>query len=405
MKARVPKLRFPEFRGTRPWIAAPLGEICSLRAGRFVSADDISATDANDLYPCYGGNGRRGYTRTFTHDGTYPLIGRQGELCGNVAIVSGRFHATEHAVVATPVVSIDPKWLYYELCTLRLSQYSTGQAQPGLSVATLDKVATASPTQPEEQQKIADCLSSLDDLIAAHADKLAALKQHKQGLLEQLFPCEGETVPRLRFPEFRRAPDWQPTTVGAVCAVLQGYGFPLTLQGKRSGRYPFCKVSDISRAFDDCGGLLCTAANYVDDADVATLRAATLPVGSTVFAKIGEALRLNRRALTTVACLVDNNATGLKMKASLGSDYFLFVLSQRIDMNQYCGGAVPSISKSTLENIPITVPKPDEQQRIADAFASVDTLITAQSDRLAALKQHKQGLLQQLFPVMDETAP
>jgi type I restriction enzyme S subunit len=116
------------------------------------------------------------------------LIGRQGALCGNIKLTSGRFHATEHAVVATPNQGVDVVWLYYLLDQLNLNRFATGQAQPGLSVDVLEKVPVTIPENETEQQHIAACLSSLDALITAETQKHEALKTHKKGLMQQLFP-------------------------------------------------------------------------------------------------------------------------------------------------------------------------------------------------------------------------
>jgi type I restriction enzyme S subunit len=104
----------------------------------------------------------------------------------------GQFHATEHAVVVTPETGIAVDWLFYLLDLLNLNQYATGQAQPGLSVDVLDKVPVVIPNREAEQQRIADCLTSLDDLIAAQTQKLDALKIHKKGLMQRLFPSPEE---------------------------------------------------------------------------------------------------------------------------------------------------------------------------------------------------------------------
>ena len=184
----IPKLRFPEFRDAGEWETTQLKFICHMQAGKFVSASDIFEEYKSGLYPCYGGNGLRGYTKTYTHSGKYPLIGRQGALCGNIKLGTDQFHATEHAVVATPKDNIDVNWLFYELDLLNLNKYATGQAQPGLSVDVLEKIPITVPKTENEQQKIADCLSSLDELIAAQAQKIDTLKTHKKGLMQQLFP-------------------------------------------------------------------------------------------------------------------------------------------------------------------------------------------------------------------------
>ncbi|MBF0583598.1 MAG: restriction endonuclease subunit S [Magnetococcales bacterium] len=184
----VPRLRFPEFRDVGEWEEKTLAESCRLQAGKFVRASDIHEKAEADRYPCYGGNGLRGYTLTCTHSGAYPLIGRQGAQCGNVNLVHGKFHATEHAVVVSPYQGVNTTWIFYQLIRMNLNQYATGQAQPGLSVENLDKLIVRIPTNENEQQEIADCLSSLDTLITAHTKKLETLKTHKKGLMQQLFP-------------------------------------------------------------------------------------------------------------------------------------------------------------------------------------------------------------------------
>lgn len=188
----VPRLRFAGFEGE--WEEGTLKDACQMQAGKFVSASNIVERNGEGLYPCYGGNGLRGYTATFTHEGKYPLIGRQGALCGNVNLATERFHATEHAIVVTPRERVNTDWLYYKLILLNLNQYATGQAQPGLSVENLEKVKVMVPSTEAEQQKIADTLSSLDALIAAQAQRIAALKAHKRGLMQGLFPSASGDV-------------------------------------------------------------------------------------------------------------------------------------------------------------------------------------------------------------------
>ena len=184
----VPRLRFPGFLNGSTWDELTIGGVCDLNAGDFIPASEITKQADEGSFPCYGGNGFRGYVKSFTHEGRYVLVGRQGALCGNVKLYAGKFHATEHALVAMPKPGVNTGWLFYALDVLKLNRFATGQAQPGLSVGVLSDVGISIPIGGDEQQKIADCLGSLNDLIAAEGWKLETLRQHKQGLLQQLFP-------------------------------------------------------------------------------------------------------------------------------------------------------------------------------------------------------------------------
>jgi type I restriction enzyme S subunit len=254
------------------------------------------------------------------------------------------------------------------------------------------------PLNPKEQQKIASCLSSLDELIEAQTKKLETLRLHKKGLMQNLFPANGKATPLLRFPEFQFAPEWKEKPLGKIANILQGYGFPEKHQGITDGAYPFYKVSDISNSFYKGENFIKQSANYIDETTLKILKAKLLPVGTTIFAKIGEAIRLNRRVITTVPCLIDNNVAGLKRIEGQSTDLFLYYILLGINLADYCGGAVPSVNKSAIEAIIVICPEPEEQKKIADFLSSVDDLITAQSNKLETLRLHKKGLMQQLFP-------
>jgi len=157
------------------WRKEKLGDICNLKAGKFVSASDINNENEEGFFPCYGGNGLRGFVNSFTHIGKFSLIGRQGALCGNVHLVEGQFHATEHALVVTPISNINETWLFHKLTSLELINYSKGVAQPGLSVMNLNPILLDVPPI-EEQQEIVSRVESLFAKADAIEEKYKNLK-------------------------------------------------------------------------------------------------------------------------------------------------------------------------------------------------------------------------------------
>ncbi|MBR2085285.1 MAG: restriction endonuclease subunit S [Muribaculaceae bacterium] len=121
------------------WETKKLGEVCSLKAGKAIKAAELKEKQDN-LYPCYGGNGIRGFIDKVSHKEDFPIIGRQGALCGNVNFARGPFYATEHAVVVTPLIEMNMIWLFYELKCSNLEQYAHGVAQPGIAVNDLNPI-------------------------------------------------------------------------------------------------------------------------------------------------------------------------------------------------------------------------------------------------------------------------
>lgn len=184
----TPRWRFPEFKNAIEWRKKSLGAICHLQAGKFIDSAKIFPIWNKGLFPCYGGNGLRGYVEKSNYKTCYPIIGRQGALCGNVKMPTGEFYATEHAIVAEcNNDSISNIFLFYLLSKLNINRLAIGQAQPGISIEIVKKISIKLPDI-HEQQKIADCLTSIDEQIEAQEEKIKALKEHKKGMIQQLFP-------------------------------------------------------------------------------------------------------------------------------------------------------------------------------------------------------------------------
>ena len=180
--ASAPEIRFKGF--TDPWEQRKLGDLCvEFRSGEFISASDITETGE---YPVFGGNGLRGFTDRFNHDGEYTLIGRQGALCGNVNFAVGKSYFTEHAIAVRADKKNQTRFLYYLFSTMDLGQYSGQSAQPGLAVGNLVELKSTLPDK-QEQEKISGVLTALDTLITLHQRKLEKLQNIKKSCLEKMF--------------------------------------------------------------------------------------------------------------------------------------------------------------------------------------------------------------------------
>ena len=179
---KVPKIRFSGFTGD--WEQRKLSEVTTeFKSGEGIKADEI---EENGTYPVYGGNGLRGYTERYNHDGEYALIGRQGALCGNMNYSVGKAYFTEHAVAVKANESNDTRFLYYLLDRMDLGRYSDQSAQPGLAVNKLVVLHTYVPRK-QEQEAIGVYFKSLDHLITLHQSELEKLQKIKKSMLERMF--------------------------------------------------------------------------------------------------------------------------------------------------------------------------------------------------------------------------
>lgn len=167
----------------------PLGELCNLKAGKFIKAKEISSFYENNKYPCYGGNGIRGYVREYTHDISSVLIGRQGALCGNVKLVEGKFYATEHAIVTRSSVELDINWLYLMLRKMNLNRLATGAAQPGLNVGKLVELDVIYPSI-NQQIKFSNKFKAIENQKQQMQESLRLMEDNYNSLMQQAFKGE-----------------------------------------------------------------------------------------------------------------------------------------------------------------------------------------------------------------------
>lgn len=387
-KNLVPKLRFPEFRQSNAWGSQDLGDICEVLNNR---RRPITGSDREvGPYPYYGASGIVDFVKEFIFDERLLLVGEDGAKWNafekTAFIVEGKYWVNNHAHVLKPN-AINDALLENYLTMVDLGPYVTGAAPPKLTLGKLKSIPVPVPPTVAEQQKIADCLSSLDELIAAQARKVDALKTHKKGLMQQLFPREGETQPRLRFPEFQNAGEWKSKSLGSVCSSFSG-GTPSTAKPEYyGGDIPFIRSAEIARdsteLFLTNDGLANSAAKMVTKGDVlVALYGANS--GDVAIAKIDGAI----------------NQAILCLKSKESNPFIYQFLSHKKDwvVATYIQGGQGNLSGEIVKSIAISFPSHAEQLRVASCLSDLDTLITAATQELETLKTHKKGLMQQLFP-------
>ena len=294
MPALVPKLRFPAFRGAKGWQSTRLGDLCEVitkgstptsygfdyvdSGVRFVKIESLSGGSVDCSKTAYiTEECNTSFFRSQLKENDI-LFSIAGAL-GVIALVDRRI-LPANVNQAIGIVRLKQGYshqfllhqLQGELIQAEIQRIRAGAAQPNISLSQLGDFAALLPAK-AEQQKIAECLSSVDELMAAQARKVDALKTHKKGLMQQLFPREGETQPRLRFPEFQNAGEWSEGRLADIATVLQGYGFPERHQGQTRGDYPFYKVSDISRSLAAGKLFIQESANYINESLLKELRA------------------------------------------------------------------------------------------------------------------------------------
>ncbi len=261
---------------------------------------------------------------------------------------------------------------------------------PGLNRNEVHLLKTYIPSLPE-QQKIADCLGSLDGLIAAEGRKLAALRDHKRGLMQQLFPQPGETQPRLRFPEFREKGEWEESTIGSRCTSFSGGTPDTTRRDFYGGIIPFIRSAEIGR---ETTGLLLTEKGF--DSSAAKMVARGDVLVALYGANSGEV------ALARVDGAINQAILCLRPEGSKAFLYHYLTHRKAWILTTYLQGGQGNLSGEIMKSVSLHFPLPEEQETIAVCLTALDTQITEQASKIDVLKQHKRGLMQQLFPAPEE---
>lgn len=395
-KARlVPKLRFPEFLGAGGWDADDLVLVADFVNEKIaleqVALENYVSTE--NILADYGGIGKAAklpttgsVTRFHLND---TLVSNIRPYLKKVWIADREGGASNDVIVIRAKQRLLPHYLSALLKNDAFIDYvmtgAKGVKMPRGDVGSMKAYQALYPPK-TEQQKIADCLSSLDELIAVQARKVDALKSHKKGLMQQLFPREGETQPRLRFPEFRGGKAWSVGKLGHIAENLDNRRVPITSGDREVGAIPYYGASGIvdyvkDFIFDE--DLLCVSE------DGANLLARTYPIAFPIAGK----------------AWVNNHAHVLKFEHPC-TQKFVEIYLNSIKLDDFITGmAQPKLNKAMLDSIPVPHPDIPEQLRIADSITALDELTTDELQVLDNFKRHKQGLMQQLFPNLDSIAP
>ncbi|MEM1013540.1 MAG: restriction endonuclease subunit S [Planctomycetota bacterium] len=257
-------------------------------------------------------------------------------------------------------------------------------------------------TSRAEQRKIAECLASLDDWIAAETDALAALRRHKIGLMQQLFPRPGETRPRRRFPEFQDAKEWEPIPIDKLADVTSGGTPSKSNPAYWGGTIPWVSAKDMKtlRLTDSADHVTQVA---VDDG------AKLMPAGTLLMLTRGMTLMkdvpicLLQRPMT-----FNQDVKALSPKPGVIGEFLAFLLNASkpslLSLVDIAGHGTGRLNTDEVKQLELAKPEPSEQRRIAGCLIALDDCIPARADSLAALYRHKQGLMHQLFPQLDNRA-
>jgi type I restriction enzyme S subunit len=351
------------------WVWATLGDIFTLQAGKNITAKDISEKqDMVHCFPCYGGNGLRGYVSSYNREGRFPLIGRQGALCGNINEANGRFYATEHAVVVDTYCDTNIDWAINVLVYLNLNQYATSTAQPGLSVGTISEVVIPIPPLEEQQrisQKLNDWFCLIDQIEQGKTDLQATIKQTKSKILDlaihgKLVPQDPNDEPAIELLKrinpkaeitcdnghYENLPDsWCVVPMQTLCSLNDGE-----------------KQNGIERINLDVKYLR-------GERDAKTLTAGKfIPANSLLILVDGE--NSGEVFRTPIEGYQGSTFKQLTINSQMNADYVLRVINlhRKTLRENKVGSAIPHLNKKMFKAIEVPIPPYHEQLRIVNAM-------------------------------------
>lgn len=389
----VPELRFPEFKDSKGWKKKPFSKLFKIGSGR-----DYKHLEKGEI-PVYGTGGYMLSVNDCLHDGKSACIGRKGTI-NKPIFLTGKFWTVDTLFYTHSFKDCTPEFIYLLFQNINWLNYNEAGGVPSLSKVIINKIEVFVP-EPDEQDKIVQVITSLDNLISAETKKLDHLIDHKKGLLQQLFPASGETKPQFRFPEFENDGDWNSQQLGEFADVskLAGYEFTKHIVYENKGKIIALRGLNIKNNKLDL-----TDVKYIDNSELSKLSRSKLFVDDLMFTYIG--------TIGEVALIKENNKYYLapnvsRIRLEKGKvipnfilQYFNTVFFKKVEVAKYISSSSqPALTMGNVRKFSVNLPpSKEEQQKIANCLSAADELIEAQTSKIEALKDHKKGLMQQLFP-------
>lgn len=279
-------------------------------------------------------------------------------------------------------------WRYIQSLNRNLEGIRDGKM---ISYSQFSSVKVPYPRSFKEQQKIADCLSSIDELIDAESRKLKALEKYKKGLMQKLFPAEGKTLPEWRFPEFQGCGEWKSKSIGKACKMFSG-GTPDTSKKEfYGGTIPFIRSAEINKSSTEL---------FITEEGFKNSSAKMVKKGDILIALYGA--NSGEVALSKIDGAINQAILCLRHETNNVFVYHYFTHMKNWIISKYIQGGQGNLSGQIIKSVNLYFPKAEEQQKIADFLSEIDTMITGQSNKVEQLKAHKKGLMQGLFPSLEE---
>lgn len=406
-KELLPKLRFSEFVDEGEWEEKILGEICNITNGKANVQDHVE----NGKYPLFDRSEVIKASNDFIFDCETVIIPGEG-MRFIPKYYEGKFNLHQRAY-ALKDFTCNGQFIYYLMMyrNVLLSQKAVQSTVLSLRLPILQSFPVDIPKNPNEQQKIASCLSSLDEMIAAQGQKLDLLKDHKKGLMQKLFPQEGEKVPKYRFKEFKKDEEWVEkkiieTTDKKIKWSFTGgpFGSNLKACDYTTEGIRIIQLQNIGDGEFNNEYKIYTSKEKADE-----LLSCNIYSDEIILSKMGDPVGraciipsyLNR-------CVMASDGIRLVVDEKKYSKYFIYSIINSKQIREAIekkstGSTRKRIGLDELKGIELMIPKTiKEQQKIASCLSSLDALITAQTEKIEQLKLHKKGLMQGLFPKIND---